>query len=126
MPAQNLVLIDLEALKSAKAVMNNKFARIIEYYYEDTQLYLDIIVQGFTKQDATMIMPAAHTIKSSSRQLGAFVLADAALALETAAKEVIKQNMTLQQLENKGSYYQDIFDSTKAQMQLAIQEMALK
>lgn len=120
------ILIDIDALKSTRTVMKQKFQRIIEYYFEDTAVYLDAIADGLQKADATMIVPAAHTIKSSSRQLGAVVLANAAADLEMAAKAVVKGEKNFDTLVNQAGSLRGIFDNTKTQMEVALEEVVYK
>jgi HPt (histidine-containing phosphotransfer) domain-containing protein len=82
----DVLLIDESVFKKARSFMNVKFPKIIGYYFEDTQSYIDTIEKSIIDQDIGMIIPAAHTIKSSSKQLGAERLSLAAAHLEEAAR----------------------------------------
>jgi len=119
-------LIDIDALKGAKNIMKQKFPKIIEYYFEDTATYLASIGEGLQKHDASLIVPASHTIKSSSRQLGAHTLADAASKLELTAKQVLKGEGDFSLVQTAASDIHSIFDRTKLQIEVAIEEVLSK
>lgn len=117
------VLIDIGALKSAKTVMKQKFSRIIEYYFEDTATYLDTIEDGLRKGDIGMVIPAAHTIKSSSRQLGANALADVAFEVETTGRQILKGDRSFEDVMPDARRMRDLFMRSRAQMEAAIEEL---
>jgi PAS domain S-box-containing protein len=77
----------MEGLRSLETSDNPGFvARIIDAYLEDTPKLVDRIRQALDRQDASEIAKAAHTLKSSSANVGALVLADRCKHLETAAR----------------------------------------
>jgi HPt (histidine-containing phosphotransfer) domain-containing protein len=56
-------------------------------YYESAPLILDEIERGVDAQDVANVVYKAHTLKGSSKSIGADSTAAAALALETVARE---------------------------------------
>src|ERR1700712_2966165 len=95
------MMIDTQAFDEAKAMMQNKFQKVIGYYLEDADNYIETIQEGLENQDAEIIIPAAHTIKSSSRQIGAFFLADYAAIIEETARECLKNKKEFRELVQK-------------------------
>jgi HPt (histidine-containing phosphotransfer) domain-containing protein len=81
------------------------------------------IDEGLAKKDAGLIVPAAHTIKSSSRQLGANKLADEAAELELAAKLVVKGEQKIDGLARMAFAVHETFDRTKLRMEVIIEEI---
>ena len=61
---------------------------MLTYYLEDVAIYLDEIQVGLKERDPKKIYPAAHTIKSSSKQLGAMKVSDFAREIEFAARAI--------------------------------------
>lgn len=110
-------LLDINIFDDAKAMMQHKFSRIIGYFFEDTQTYLDSIEKGITQKDASLIIPAAHTIKSSSRQLGAVQLSALAAALEEGAKEYLKNQQDFAGLHHLADQVKQTFPATQRFME---------
>jgi signal transduction histidine kinase/CheY-like chemotaxis protein len=103
-------LIDSEAFKTTRNSMK-KFDTLISFYQNDTAEYLDTIKQALTAGDAeTAVMPA-HTIKSSSRVIGALGLAALAENFELRARQHgMAQHKELEQLR---MHMERIFGLTK-------------
>lgn len=72
----------------AQTMMKKRFAEMITYYLEDVATYLVEIRAGLYAKDAKKIYPAAHTIKSSSKQLGAMQVADIAKDIEFMGRAI--------------------------------------
>lgn len=119
---QTELLIDLDALRNAKTLMNHKFTKIIGYYFEDTETYIHAIDEGLSKKDAGLIVPAAHTIKSSSKQLGATPLSEIAFEIEAQAKDVLRNQQDISTLSEKISLLKDTYKRTRLQLEAALQE----
>ena len=87
-PPVGLVLqyLDQVAVVKAKSMMKRRFPTMIEYFLEDTQNYLEQIKQGLEEHDYKQLVVPSHTIKSSSRQMGAFTVSDLAREIEALAR----------------------------------------
>ena len=75
-----------EAFTTAQAMLGGKFGLVLSYYLEDAETYIGRIEQSVTGNDLDGAIVPAHTLKSSSRQLGADAIADFAARIEQAAR----------------------------------------
>ena len=80
-------LLTSQLLIEAKNLMKDKFGLMIEYFVEDVGGYINDINSGFVEANYLKIKAAAHTIKSSSRQLGAVGLSELGRVMEELAKD---------------------------------------
>jgi signal transduction histidine kinase/DNA-binding response OmpR family regulator/HPt (histidine-containing phosphotransfer) domain-containing protein len=78
--------IDLVQLETMRELMQDEFPLLVESYLESTAALLDELRDGATRADANALYRPAHTIKSSSANLGAMHLTVLAAALEADAK----------------------------------------
>lgn len=62
------------------------FGALVELYRGDTRAYLDGVAEALTLGDCQAAILPAHTIKSSSRIVGACAMAHEAEALEAALR----------------------------------------
>jgi HPt (histidine-containing phosphotransfer) domain-containing protein len=69
-----------------RELMQDEFPLLVESYLEGTAALLDELRAGATRADANAMYRPAHTIKSSSANLGALHLTGLAAALEADAK----------------------------------------
>ena len=81
-----LQYLDDVAVVKAKSMMKRRFPTMIEYFLEDTQNYLEQIKEGLEAKDYSQLVVPSHTIKSSSRQMGAFAVSDLAREIESLAR----------------------------------------
>ena len=80
-------LIDNDALAEAKETMKAKFPTMVNYYLEDAASYMASIRKAFNEKCAERIISPAHTLKSSSKQMGALRMAVIAKDIEALARE---------------------------------------
>ena len=85
-PSDSPDLIDREALASFRARMKTKFPAMVSIYLEDTERYIREIAESFGKGELSEVIRPAHTIKSSSRIVGATAVSKLAADLEALAK----------------------------------------
>jgi len=78
--------VNAAAFAAAQEMLGNKLPTILNYYLEDAASYIDRIAESIARHDPMGAVAPAHTLKSSSRQLGAMALADLAEQVETAAR----------------------------------------
>lgn len=118
MTNQNLSepLLDLQLFEQAKTTMQHKFPKIIGYFIEDCESYLATIQQGLAQQHASLIAPAAHTIKSSSRQLGAIQLSSLAALLEQQARDYLRAGTGLSEMQSIAARMREAFLLTCVEM----------
>lgn len=110
-------MIDVNAFETAKITLHHKFSQILDYYFEDTESYIATIRTGIETKDAGLITPAAHTIKSSSRQMGGIILSSLAAEIEELARHYLKEETEFDLIVKKSEKLEEIFLKTKEQMQ---------
>lgn len=81
-------ILDMAAVAEAKAMMKAKFPTMVQYYLEDAETYIGAIRDGIASASAANITLPAHTLKSSSRQMGAMRVSDIARTMETLARDL--------------------------------------
>ena len=80
-------ILDLAAVNVAKEMMKEKFPTMLEYFVEDSETYIASVRDSIAANSAEKIVSPAHTVKSSSRQMGATKMADIAKELEALARD---------------------------------------
>ena len=98
-------ILDITTLKDMKDNMGEAFPTLIEYYLEDSETYAKQIASGLESNDIAAIRVASHTLKSSSKQLGAFLLAETSYQIETMARQA-EENNTFPKEELQALYSQ--------------------
>ena len=79
--------IDTAALDSLREAMGEGFAELIPTYLESTQCLLDELVKAQADGDLDTAQRLAHSLKSSSANLGAMTLSDMGRELESRIRE---------------------------------------
>ena len=85
-------LIDSAALAEAKSILKDKFSDLLVCYIDDVLDYIGQMESALAQQDAEAIVRPAHTIKSTSKRMGARRVADLARDLEILAREAANTN----------------------------------
>lgn len=85
-------IINLSAFNETKAIMKDKMALLIDCFLEDAHSYLATIDEGLAEHNTQKIAATAHTIKSSSRQVGADTLSAIAESIEYQGQALLENN----------------------------------
>lgn len=80
-------ILDIRAIAEAKAMMKTKFPTMVEFFLEDAQMYIGNIRDAIATENALLIVSPAHTLKSSSKQMGAVLVSEIAKQIEANARE---------------------------------------
>lgn len=96
---EGLPVVDKPVFEDARAMMRDKFSEMVQYYIEDAQDYIKHILQGVDEGDASKVAAYSHTIKSSSKQLGALVVADIAEKIELNARRIADDDGDIKTVE---------------------------
>ena len=80
-------LINQDIFNNLKELMEDEFSNLIDSYLEDAPKLMEDILNSSRDADLKVLVRAAHTLKSSSNNLGATALANRALEIETLGKE---------------------------------------
>ncbi len=110
-------LIDEELLEEARSIMKDKFDFFIDCFIEDVEKYMadiDSAVKNNKMED--MILPA-HTIKSTSKRVGAVILSDLAKHIELTAREAANTHgADVASLEETIRKMNEAFNATKGRL----------
>jgi HPt (histidine-containing phosphotransfer) domain-containing protein len=80
-------ILDLMAVEEARSTFKAKFPTMCGYYLEDAEGYVNAISSAIKAGDVSAVVSPAHTLKSSSRQMGAALVSSIAKEIEAAARE---------------------------------------
>ncbi len=100
-------------------MMKRRFATMIEYFLEDTQNYIEQINKGVENGDYTAIVVPAHTIKSSSRQMGAITVSDLSKDLEALARA---EEVSFEKIRELTDQLQEQFDLSRIDFNYLLSE----
>jgi signal transduction histidine kinase/CheY-like chemotaxis protein len=79
-------VLDLGVLDELRSMLGNEVDRLIEVFLDDSPRLIAALEMGAAASDYEMLRNAAHTLKSSSANLGAVSLSAAAKKVETGAR----------------------------------------
>ncbi|UJS23705.1 Hpt domain-containing protein [Thiothrix winogradskyi] len=74
--------IDAATYAELQEIMADEFGEIVEFFISDTESALEILQQCVDTQDSAQVGTICHKLKSSSKILGAFTLAELTRLLE--------------------------------------------
>lgn len=95
--AQNeSALLDMDALGEAREILKDKFDFLLTCFIEDVENYLNDINTALENHNAEGIILPAHTIKSTSRRIGAVRLSGIAETIEHAARDSANANTPIE------------------------------
>jgi HPt (histidine-containing phosphotransfer) domain-containing protein len=112
-------LIDQEMLQQTKAVMRDKFPAMVEYFLQDTALYITRIEQALADNDVAAMVPAAHTAKSSCKQMGAARLSSIAKSIEEIIRAAANATGTLDEMPVLLARLRETYTATKEAYRIA-------
>lgn len=93
-------ILDQEALDEVREVLEARFGQILEFYFEDSDGYIEALRQAVAEDSAEKAVSPAHTLKSSSRQMGAFRVSEIARQIEELARGAVAGSGGLDQVPN--------------------------
>ncbi|PZO84514.1 MAG: hypothetical protein DI626_08275, partial [Micavibrio aeruginosavorus] len=109
--------IDEELLEEARSIMKDKFDFFIDCFIEDVEKYIaDIDTAMNSREVQNMILPA-HTIKSTSKRIGAVMLSDIAKHIELTPREAGNtQGGEVVSLDDTIRRMNEAFSATKSEL----------
>ena len=85
--SNNLPILDLNTFNEMKAIIGNSFVEMLSMYSSESEEYIKLIEQGVARNKIEDIVRPAHTLKSSSRQIGALRLGGIAAEIEQLSRD---------------------------------------
>jgi HPt (histidine-containing phosphotransfer) domain-containing protein len=79
-------MLDMSALKQLIELFDGDATDVIESYVSDSATQLDVMTNALNEGDDAALARAAHSLKSSSRSLGALVVGNLAEQIEMSAR----------------------------------------
>ncbi len=112
-------IIDTDVLAQLGKLAGAKFSALIENYIDTSKTLMQELTQSAEQRDASGIDAAAHSLKSSSRQMGASLLSDLCAEIERYAKEenIDEANRLLTELYPRYTETIQILESHLGQLQ---------
>lgn len=81
------VILDLEAVGNARDVLKADYNAMVHIFLQNSLERIEEIQKALDGRDVEAIIRPAHTLKSTSRQMGAVKMADTAMRIEYTAKK---------------------------------------
>jgi len=85
-------ILNAALFEEAKSLLKDKFDFLLGCYIDDVELYMREIQDAVSNKNIEGIVRPAHTIKSTSKRMGALRLSDIAKDIELAAREAANSN----------------------------------
>jgi HPt (histidine-containing phosphotransfer) domain-containing protein len=81
-----LPALDMEIVEDLQEMMGGDYQSLIRIYLEDSPKLIGQIQSALDNRDCAALVAPAHTLKSSSANLGAMALSDIAKTIEKSAR----------------------------------------
>lgn len=81
-----LPTLDMEIVEDLQKMMGNDYQSLVRIYLEDSPKLIGQIQSALDNRDCAALVAPAHTLKSSSANLGAVALSDIAKTIEKSAR----------------------------------------
>lgn len=89
----DIPILDVKAVENARNILKGKYDEMVDLYIDNSWERVEEIVQAINENNIETIIRQAHTLKSTSKQMGAFKLAAAAKMVEYNVKAIQKENI---------------------------------
>ncbi|MBI1327314.1 MAG: response regulator [Alphaproteobacteria bacterium] len=111
-------ILDMDAVDKAKAILKDKYGKMVTLYIEDVEQYLEQIEKAIASHDVEAIVLPAHTIKSSSRRMGAIKLSGIAEDIEHKARDISRETFEgdLAPISVQVETLNNLFNETKSSL----------
>ena len=112
-------LVDADAVRRNMSVMRDRFPTTLQFYVEDAQECVETIRNGSSAQ-IEVIVRAAHSLKSMSRQMGATAVSDIAKDMEArlrAAEQSHEPDGVLQETAAQAILLRQTIANTRMQIE---------
>ncbi len=89
-------IIDMQAVRELKELMEQKFPALVQTYVESSRKHVDDVIKGVDADDAALVESAAHPLKSSSANMGLMALYELSRDIEDVAERAKNSSGNLQ------------------------------
>ena len=88
----DLVILDHEAVANARDILKERYDAMVDVYLQGSAEKVNEIKVALKNRDIQALIRPAHTLKSTSLQMGAIRLSDVAMKIEKAAKLQVSED----------------------------------
>ena len=110
-------VLDDEAIENARSILKDKYDEMVNVYIDNSWTHVEDIEKALADQNIEAVIRPAHTLKSTSKQMGALKLADQAKDIEYMAKAIqngdAKDGQTIQTIADAMSSVKTMLSETK-------------
>ncbi len=92
-PEDRFEILNAAMFNEAKQILKDRFDFLLGCYIDDVESYINEIQDAVSNNNIEGIVRPAHTIKSTSKRMGAMRLSDIAMSIEHAAREAANSNI---------------------------------
>lgn len=90
MSNHDMEILNMSIVEEARELMSDRFPMMVQYFLEDTEMYVEEIEKAVRENNAEIAISPAHTIKSSAKQLGAERISEVARHIEELSRDIIE------------------------------------
>ena len=112
-------LFNEESFKEIRELMEDQFDAFLEQYLENAQDFVHKAQNAYAKSDYKTIHDTMHTLRSSSKTIGADRLADLAEKLEDAATKAMGDKTDMSQNQPDIKQLEEIYQKTRSRLKQA-------
>ena len=96
-------VLEMEVVEELRAIMGSEYQGLVKLFFEDAPLHIQRLQAAVRANDIAAMVAPAHTLKSSSANLGALALSNAAKRIELGARteSLGKPALAVLMLENE-------------------------
>jgi len=87
------MILDKEQLSQVQQALNDNFTTLLDLYFTNSKIQIDEISKWQSNAESPAVMIAAHTLKSSSANLGLNQLASQCNLIESACEQNQEHNI---------------------------------
>ena len=84
-------VLDLPTVANARKMLKGRYDEMVHVYLDTSEEYVTALKQAISAENIEDMIRPAHSLKSSSRQMGAAKLAEFAFEIEKAAKSATRE-----------------------------------
>ena len=82
-----MMILDKEQLSQVQQALNDNFSTLLDLYFTNSKIQIDEISNWQSNDESPTVMIAAHTLKSSSANLGLNQLASQCNLIQSACEQ---------------------------------------
>jgi HPt (histidine-containing phosphotransfer) domain-containing protein len=96
-------VLEMEVIEELRSIMGDEYRGLVKLFLDDAPTHIEALRAAAANNDVAAMVPPAHTLKSSSANLGALALSSVAKRIEFGARteSLTKPGLAVLMLENE-------------------------